>query len=86
MQDTSDDVRKLYHKLLSEKTGEERFLMGISMCETARKMVLASFRDDLTEIEKRKKIFFRYYGNDFSVKAKKEIIDAIDKSTCKSVS
>jgi len=43
MSDTSPEMQKLYHDLLMQKTGEERFLMGMSMCDTAKRMVLSSF-------------------------------------------
>lgn len=80
MKDTSAEFEKLYHKLLKEKSGEERFLMGLRMGDAARKMVLASFPQNLTEVEKRIKLFIRYYGNDFSDEVTKEIINEIEKN------
>ena len=74
MKDTSDDVRKIYHKMLMKRTGEERFLMGIRLCETARKMVLASFPDNIVEAVKREKLFIRYYKKDFPINEIKKII------------
>ena len=74
MKDTSDDVRKIYHKMLMKRSGEERFLMGISLCETARKMVLASFPDNIVEAVKREKLFIRYYKKDFPINEIKKII------------
>ena len=74
MKDTSDDVRKIYHKMLMKRSGEERFLMGISLCETARKMVLASFPDNIVEAVKREKLFIRYYKKDFPINEINKII------------
>ena len=62
MQDTSIAIKNKYRKLLMSKTGEERFLMGISMFETARELVLASFPKNITELKKRKLLLKRFYG------------------------
>ena len=64
MQDTSIEIQKKYHNLLMAKTGEERFLMGISMFETARELALASFPKNIDEQEKRKLLVKRLYGNE----------------------
>ncbi|MBC8525735.1 MAG: hypothetical protein ISS28_01955 [Candidatus Cloacimonetes bacterium] len=77
MKDTSYEMRKLYHKMLMKKSGEERFLMGISLCETVRKMVLASFPDNINEDEKHVKLLLRYYKNEFPTNEMNKIIDNI---------
>ncbi len=43
MQDTSEKMQNLYHSLLMKKSGQERLLMGFSMFESARKLIMASF-------------------------------------------
>lgn len=63
--------------MLMKKSGEERFLMGISLCETARKMVLASFPDNINEDEKHVKLLIRYYKNEFSTNEMNKIVDNI---------
>jgi len=62
MQDTSIEIQKIYHNLLMSKTGEERFLMGISMFQIARELVLSSFPKDLSEEQKRILLMKRFYG------------------------
>ena len=62
MQDTSIEIQKIYHDLLMSKTGEERFLMGISLFQIARELVLASFPKDLSEEQKRTLLMKRFYG------------------------
>ncbi|MFQ3597651.1 MAG: hypothetical protein SNJ66_04850 [Chloroherpetonaceae bacterium] len=42
--DTSPDMQKHYREMLLARMPEERFKMGLSMCETARRIVLASLR------------------------------------------
>jgi hypothetical protein len=70
MQDTSIEMQRIYHDLLMSKTGEERFLMGISMFQIARELVLASFPKDLSEEQKRVLLMKRFYGREIDEKAK----------------
>jgi hypothetical protein len=44
------------------KSGEERLLMGMSMFETARKIMLASLPVNTSEEDKRKFLMKRLYG------------------------
>ena len=66
MNDTSPEMRKLYRDLLMKKTEEERFLMGLSMCETARSIALSSFPEGLSKTEIKIKLLHRYYAHDYS--------------------
>ena len=65
MNDTSLETAALVQARLIAKTGEERFLMGVRMHEAARRMVLASFSPDLTDQERKRLLFQRFYGPDF---------------------
>ena len=73
MNDTSPEIQEIYRNMLMQKTEEERFLMGLSMCETARRIVLSTFPEGLSEAEKRVKLLYRYYSNDFSPEELKKI-------------
>jgi hypothetical protein len=73
MNDTSPTVQKQYHDLLMQKTNEERLLMGLSMFESAREMVMASFQNDSSNLEKKIHLLHRFYGNDFSEQEMKKI-------------
>ena len=44
------------------RSGEERFIMGAQMFATAVTMILASFPPDLSEAERRRRLFERIYG------------------------
>ena len=66
MQDTSIEMQRIYHNLLMSKTGEERFLMGISMFQIAKELVLASFPKDLSEEHKRILLMKRFYGREIN--------------------
>ncbi len=62
MQDTSNEMKKLYRRLIMSKSGEERLLMGMSMFDTARKIMLASLPENTSEEDKRKFLLKRLYG------------------------
>jgi len=46
-------------------SGEERFCMGSRMFDAARRMVLASFPDGLTETDRKRRLFERICGEAF---------------------
>jgi hypothetical protein len=62
MTDTPPEIRKLVHDRLMALSGEERFLMGARMFESARTIILASLPKDLSAEELRRKLFERIYG------------------------
>ncbi len=74
MNDTSPWAKKIQDELFAKLSGEERLLMGLEMFETARKIVLSSFPPNLTEDEIRKRLFLRFYENDFSEEEKEKIL------------
>jgi len=74
MNDTTPEVKKIQDRLFAKLSGEERLMIGLEMFETARKIVLSSFPPNLSENEIRKRLFFRFYGNDFSEEEKERIL------------
>jgi hypothetical protein len=61
MKDTSKEIEEKYRQMLMAKSGEERFLMGISMFASAKKIVEASLPAGLTAEEKRLAMLKRVY-------------------------
>ena len=66
MNDTSPEVEVLYREKLSRLTGEERFLRGARMFETARVMVLASLPPGLGASEVKRALLHRFYEEDLT--------------------
>lgn len=66
MNDTSPQVKDLHRDLLMARSNEERFQMGISMCQTARAIVWSSLPEVLDPTERRVQFFLRYYGNELN--------------------
>ena len=69
MFDTHPDVAVRFRELMMSKTGQERLLMGCSMYDTAKRIVLNSIcnrQPEITDAELKREIFLRFYGLEFS--------------------
>ena len=67
MTDTPLEIEKMVHEKFMARTGEERFIMGAQMFDSARAMVRASLPRDLPEEEQRRQLFKRIYGREIDV-------------------
>lgn len=65
MTDTDPQTEALYRDLLMARSPEDRFLMGVRMCEMARATVLASLPAGLSPVERKIAVLRRYYAADF---------------------
>lgn len=74
MIDTTARAEKIQSELFDKMTGEERMKIASEMFDTARTLVLASLDKNLNDKEKRKALFLRFYGNDFSTNEKEKIL------------
>ena len=62
MNDTPPEIAALVREKLLARPGTERLVMGVRMFDAAREMVLASLPKDLPEVEVRRQLFQRIYG------------------------
>ncbi len=62
MTDTPPEIAEMVRARLMALSGAERFRMGAEMFEAARRTVLASLPPDLTETERKRRLFRRLYG------------------------
>ena len=62
MNDTAPEVAELMRKLLMQRSGAERFVMGALMFDAAREFIIASLPKDLPETEFKRRLFERIYG------------------------
>ena len=69
MTDTSPEIAEMVRARLMALSGAERFRMGVQMFEAARRMVLASLPADLTETERKCRLFERIYGEPLPAQA-----------------
>jgi hypothetical protein len=67
MTDTPPEIARLMRDKSMALSGEERFVMGAQMSESAREMVKASLPRDLSEAEQRRQLFKRLYGKEIDI-------------------
>ena len=73
--DTPPEIAEMVRARLMALSGPERFLMGVRMCEAARRMVLASLPAGLPEPERRRLLFERFYGEPLPHQQSKEFAE-----------
>jgi hypothetical protein len=62
MNDTPPEIAEMVRSRLMALSGSQRFIMGSQMFDAARRMVIASLLADLSEIERKRRLFARVYG------------------------
>ena len=67
MNDTNPQVAALVRQKLLERSGAERITMASGMFEAAKAMILASLPAGLTEIEVKRRLVERIYGEEIDV-------------------
>ena len=60
--DTPPEIAEMVRARVMALCGADRFLMGVRMCDAARRMALASLPADLPESERKRLLFERFYG------------------------
>lgn len=69
MNDTTPDIAAIVRERLLSRSGAERVVMGSRMFDVARTMTLASFPPGLSEIEIKRRLCERLYGDEVNVEA-----------------
>lgn len=80
MNDTHPDVAIRFRELMMRKSGEQRLLMGCSMYDTTKQIVLSAIRNrwpGITEAEIKREIFLRFYGLEFSQAERDKFFSAL---------
>ena len=67
MSDTPPEIERMMRDKIMARSGEERFVMGAQMCESAREMAKASLPPDLSEAEQRRQLLERLYGKEIDI-------------------
>ncbi|HEY4256685.1 MAG TPA: hypothetical protein VGM66_05685 [Candidatus Udaeobacter sp.] len=62
--DTRPEVEQMIREKMMARSGEERFIMGALMFDSAREMIKASLPRGLSETEQRRLLFERTYGKE----------------------
>ena len=69
MNDTTPNIAAIVRERLLSRSGAERVVMGSRMFDVARTIALASFLPGLSEIETKRRLCERLYGNEVNVEA-----------------
>ncbi len=69
MNDTPGEVTAMVREMMLARSGAERVLMGSRMFDAARAMALASFPPGLSEVEIKRRLCERFYGDEVDVAA-----------------
>ena len=67
--DTSPETERMVRNKIMARSGEERFIMGAEMFDSAREMVKASLTKNLSETERRRLLFKRIYGKELKIES-----------------
>jgi hypothetical protein len=67
MTDTPPEIERIMRDKIMARSGEERFIMGAQMFESACEMVKASLPHGLSETEQRRHLFKRLYGKEIGI-------------------
>jgi len=60
--DTSPEVVAMVRDRIMSLSGAERFVIGARMFESARAVVLASLPENISELERKRSLYQRFYG------------------------
>lgn len=63
MTDTAPEIERMVHERIMSFSGAVRMRMGADMFAAAQRMVLASLPAGLPEIERKRRLFERVYGD-----------------------
>ena len=81
MNDTDPQIAELVRHRLLERSGAERVMMASGMFEAAKAMVLASLPTGLTEIEIKRLLVERFYGDEVDARGFIEHLTRHENST-----
>jgi len=62
--DTAPEIKRMVREKMMALSGEERFIIGAQMFESAREMIKASLPPGLSKTEQRRELFKRIYGRE----------------------
>ena len=82
MDDTNKTIASKFFQLMMEKSEEERFLMGCSMYEAARKIAESAILNQnprITPEKLKEAIFLRFYGGDFTQTQRNKFLNILRK-------
>ncbi len=77
MHDTLSKTESVFRQMMRKKSGSERLLMGCSMFDTSKSIVMASIlakEPDIQEQDLRVRLFLRFYKQDYEKEERERIV------------
>ena len=77
MRDTTPEMEQKFREMMQEKKPIERLMMGCSMYETSRHLIVRAIMEEHPHISKsalKQEIFLKFYGNDFDPIEREKIL------------
>jgi hypothetical protein len=65
--DTRPEIGRMVQDKIMARSGEERFIMGAEMFDSALEVIKASLPKNLSETETRRLVFKRIYGKELKI-------------------
>jgi hypothetical protein len=65
--DTPPEIARMVREKIMARSGEDRFIMGAQMFDSAREMIKASLPAGSSEAEQRRLLFKRIYGKEIKL-------------------
>ncbi len=62
MNDTAPEIAEMVSARLMALPGATRFVIGAEMFDAARRMIIASLPEDLSELDFKRRLYQRIYG------------------------
>jgi hypothetical protein len=69
MDDTPQEVKDIFRQMMMARSGAERVSMAYQSFDDMKQMILASFSSGLSELETKRRLCERLYGNEVDVDA-----------------
>lgn len=77
MRDTTPDISHKVCEMIQMKSPIERLIMGSSMYETSKQLIIRAILENdpcISKADLRKEIFLKFYGNDYDLNQQEKII------------
>jgi hypothetical protein len=76
--DTSPEVAAMVRDRIMNLSGAERFVIGARMFESARAIVLASLPGNISDLERKRALYERFYGEPLPIGASALLSRCVD--------
>jgi hypothetical protein len=84
MNDTSPEMERKMMEMIMTKSPIERVMMGCSMYETSKQLIIEGIlrqNPGISKVKLRQEIFLRFYRDDFTPSQRDKILEHLERTT-----